>query len=159
MNNAVVTFGVDIVNEARSWVGTPFLHQGRSKATVLDRGGCDCLGLLVGVAEALQLKAINGNALQTFDERDYGHMPNGEKLKAVFSRVLMPIELMSMAPGDVLLMRLEKAPQHVAIVSDYRYGGLGLVHALASARKVVEHRLDEQWLSRIVQVYRVANPT
>ncbi len=33
-----------IVTAARSWIGTPYRHQGRLKGV-----GCDCLGLLVGV--------------------------------------------------------------------------------------------------------------
>lgn len=33
-----------LVSEAREWIGTPFVHQGRSKGA-----GCDCLGLVAGV--------------------------------------------------------------------------------------------------------------
>ena len=35
----------DVVKEARTWIGTPFVHQGRTKGLA-----CDCLGLMIGVA-------------------------------------------------------------------------------------------------------------
>jgi cell wall-associated NlpC family hydrolase len=36
----------DIVEEARSWLGTPYHHQAALKGV-----GCDCIGLLRGVYE------------------------------------------------------------------------------------------------------------
>lgn len=145
----------DVVEEARGWIGTRFHHQGRRKASGSDRGGCDCLGLLVGVAQALQLCARDGRPLARFDERDYGHIPDGMRFMCVLNNVLEKIDKEHISAGDVVLMRLEQAPQHVAIVSDYVAGGLGIIHALASVRKVVEHRLDVQWLERIVAAYRL----
>jgi hypothetical protein len=38
--------GNTFIAQARTWIGTPFHHQGRLKGV-----GCDCLGLIVGVAE------------------------------------------------------------------------------------------------------------
>lgn len=147
----------EVVRAARGWIGTRFHHQGRVKASVGQRGGCDCLGLLVGVARELQLPARgNQGLLADFDERDYGHLPDGGHLQAVLTRVLRPIAVEAMRAGDVLLLRFEQEPQHLAIVSDYpRGGGLGLIHALAANRRVVEHRLDALWRGRIVAVYRV----
>lgn len=146
-----------IVVSARSWIGTRFHHQGRTKASSTSKGGVDCLGLLVGVAKEQRLRAQTsiGCLLTEYDETDYGHIPDGGRLKATLDKVLQPIAKNMMAPGDVVLIQLEKQPQHLGILSDYALGGLGLVHALASARKVVEHSLDELWLSRIVQAYRV----
>lgn len=145
----------EVVAVTREWIGTRFHHQGRRKACGADKGGCDCLGLLVGVAQKLQLKAKDGQLLTNFDERDYGHIPDGVYLKQVFDNVLEPIEKVSISSGDILLIQLEELPQHVGIVSDYLQGGLGIIHALALARKVVEHRLDAQWQKRIVSAYRL----
>ena len=38
-----------IIAEAHSWLGTKFKHQGRIKKTDNDSGGCDCLGLIIGL--------------------------------------------------------------------------------------------------------------
>lgn len=147
----------NIVKTARNWVGTPFRHQGRAKRSQKRRGGCDCLGLLVGVAAELELTTAKPpiRPLTAFDETDYGHVPDGRRLEAALDSLLTKIALGELAPGDVLLMRLDKAPQHVGIVSDYHAGGLGIIHALASARRVVEHTLDITWHARIVQGYRI----
>lgn len=149
--------GMDIVKAARSWVGTPFHHQGRMKRSQNRRGGCDCLGLLVGIAAELELTTARPpiRPLTAFDETDYGHVPDGKHLEAAFDALFSKITSDELAPGDVLLMRLDKAPQHVGIVSDYHAGGLGIIHALASARRVVEHALDATWQERIMQGYRI----
>ena len=39
-----MTEGVDVMRSARSWLGTPYRHQGARKGV-----GCDCLGLVRGV--------------------------------------------------------------------------------------------------------------
>lgn len=44
-------------------------------------------------------------------------------------------------PGDVLVVAIEKDPQHMGIVGDYRHGGLSLIHAASKAGQVVESRL------------------
>jgi cell wall-associated NlpC family hydrolase len=54
-----------------------------------------------------------------------------------------------MQAGDVLMMRFTGEPQHVGI-----YTGDTLIHAYESVGKVVEHRMDDKWLRRIVRVYR-----
>ncbi len=40
------TSGSDVVRTARTWLGTPYHHQGRLKGV-----GVDCAGLLIGVAQ------------------------------------------------------------------------------------------------------------
>jgi cell wall-associated NlpC family hydrolase len=47
------------------------------------------------------------------------------------------------------MMRFTGEPQHVGI-----YTGDTLIHAYESVGKVVEHRMDDKWLRRIVRVYR-----
>lgn len=144
-----------IVTTARGWIGTRFHHQGRMKATATHSGGCDCLGLLVGIADELNIISNNNILLCNYDVKDYGHIPDGKRMQAAFGSLFDVVPTEATQPGDILLMRFDGEPQHVAIVSDYPYGGLGIIHALAAARKVVEHRLDSVWKSRIVQAYRL----
>lgn len=64
-----------------------------------------------------------------------------------------------MRPGDVLLMRWHRTGgadlfNHVALVTDYPLGGLAIIHALAQAGTVVEHRYAEPWVRRTVEVFR-----
>lgn len=143
-----------IVAAARTWLGTRFHHQGRLKKTTEHKGGCDCLGLLVGVAGELGLTKQEV-PLISFDRTDYGHVPDGELLKQMLSDLLQEIELEDITPGDVLLFHFEGNPQHLAIVSDYAGGGLGIIHCYAQARKVVEHCLDDKWKGRLTSAFRL----
>lgn len=125
-----------IIQTARTWLGTKFHHQGRKKGV-----GVDCIGLAIGVAREI---GINVN-----DRLDYGREPHdGELEKALLSH-LQPCEL---KVGAVALFRIHKEPQHVGIITDYN-GGLGIIHAYAQARKVVEHNLDGWWKERLVSAF------
>ncbi len=139
----------DVLRVARSWLGVPFAHQGRSRA------GVDCLGLLVMVAKDLNLSFHGENATQV-DELHYSHRPDVMRLEAGLRRYLLPVKCEDMALADILLMRIDGAPQHLGIISDYADGTcFGLIHAYAPARKVVEHHLAEYWQAEIAQVFRL----
>ncbi len=138
----------DIVAQARSWIGTSFHHQGRLKAKGTDKGGCDCIGLVVGVLKEL------GISLADNDQTDYSMLPDGRRLKAMLDKHLRAIALNKIRPGDILLFTFENNPQHVGIASNYTGGGLGIIHCYAGSKMVVEHHLSDNWLRRTVAAYR-----
>lgn len=54
-----------------------------------------------------------------------------------------------------MVMRLEIEPHHVGIVTDYPYGkSFGLIHADGHYRRVIEHRLTEDYINRITHLFR-----
>lgn len=111
----------------------------------------DCIGLLV------LAMAATGRMLR--DRTDYGMTPHLRKLRAeLISQIGSPVS--DPQPGDVVTIRWSGEERHVAIVTDHPEG-LGLIHcwrnspgAPAGGGKVVEHRLDDQWRSRIVDIFR-----
>lgn len=129
---------------ARSMVGTPFKHRGRTA------NGLDCVGL---VAYAL---ADVGRAVA--DRKGYGRDPVKDGLRDVLiAHFGEPAE--GMQAGDVVLMRWHREGgtdlfNHVGIVGDYPHGGFSLIHALRQNDHVVEHRIDDRWQRRIVEAYR-----
>lgn len=133
--------GAQVVVVARSWIGTPFHHQGRVRGV-----GCDCVGLLIGIAHEL--------ALSAFDTTCYARRPDGRMLKDACDREMTPIARGEIAIGDVGLFALTGDPQHLAIFGDYP-GGLSIIHAHAPNRRVVENRFDEMWAGRLVAAYRL----
>lgn len=143
-----------IVSEARTWIGTRFCHQGRRKKSQADRGGVDCLGLLIGVAGALGLKDKHGYYLTSSDRLDYSKLPDGSQLRETLAGLLHEIAVDVVKAGDIALFRLDGNPQHLGIISDYKYG-LGVIHAYAPSRQVVEHRLDKSWQEKIVAAFRL----
>lgn len=146
----------EIVTEARSWIGTPFHHQGRVKGA-----GCDCIGMVLGTLHNAGARSRvpdgSGNVMPftDFDRTDYSPDPNSERLKHTLDQHLIRVPLDSISAGDVLLFKIIQLPQHVGIVGDHPSGGLSLIHAYSPAGKVVEEMLAKGWLSRVVAAYRV----
>lgn len=143
----------DIVAAARGWLGTRFHHQGRIKRTQAHRGGVDCLGLLIGVARELNFRLPDGSPAIELDQTDYTHYPDTAYLQAQLLRALVPIPMEGITPGNILLLRIDNAPQHLAIVSNM-HDGLGIIHAYAPARSVVEHPFDRWWQERVQAAFR-----
>lgn len=124
----------ELLAEARTWIGVPWVHQGRN------RFGVDCIGLLLVVGWKL--------GLSDYDVTGYGRVPNGDFMLRECARLLVPTA--AERPGDVLLMRFKREPQHLAFVTDR-----GMLHAYAGAGRVVETTMPRQWRDRIVGVYSI----
>lgn len=138
--------GSVIIAQARTWLGTPFHHQGRLKGV-----GCDCLGMIIGIADELQL-THDDVLLSSFDRTDYSHTPNTTALLTTMEAYLQ--EITDIQPGDIALMQIQNNPQHLGIITNYPRGKLGIIHAL-SGQGVVEHILSDNWQRRIYRLYRV----
>jgi cell wall-associated NlpC family hydrolase len=123
-----MTTRAEVVAEARSWLGTKWVHQHRRKGVAVD-----CAGLVIGVARAL------GLVPECFDVTGYVRVPDGSLLDRC-GESMMQIEKSAMQPGDVLVVATDSEPAHMGILGDYRHGGLSLIHA-SNGRGVVEHRL------------------
>lgn len=145
----------DVVAHARGWIGTRFHHQGRLKKTDTHRGGVDCLGLLIGVVNELDLRLPDGSKFSDKDEAFYSHYPDTQHLREVLAEVMQEIPIEGIEMGDVALLSVDNNPQHLAIISDAAVG-LGMIHAYAPARAVVEHGFDEWWRKRTVTAFRIA---
>lgn len=129
---------------ARSKVDSPFRHRARGPAKF------DCIGL---VAYAL---ASVGRTVE--DRKHYGRHPEKDGLLAVCEDHFGP-PVSDMQAGDVVAMSWREdadgpLTNHVGIIFDYPQGGFAIVHALASARRVVAHRLSDEWIARIDAIYR-----
>jgi cell wall-associated NlpC family hydrolase len=128
-----------VVEEARSWLGTPWQHQGRTK------NGIDCAGLVVKVAHAL--------GLSEFDRTDYVRNTRGQEFVNVFREHLDEVPLLQLQAGDVVLFRDQMFPCHSAIVSE-KYGQQYIIHADARHRKVLEEPLDAHWRSKWIAGFK-----
>jgi hypothetical protein len=144
----------DCVKMARSWLGTRYRHQGRRKKNDKDVGGVDCLGLLMGVAKELNLCDKLGEPLIQHNHNIYSKQPDANFMLYYLSAAMeqKPLDGLKLMPADVLLLEMDGNAQHLALCSDgdaWGEGEIGMIHAYAPARMVVEHRLDEQWKARI----------
>ena len=125
-----------VLDEARTWLDTPFHHQGRLKGV-----GVDCIGVIIGVAHAL--------GISDFNTVDYGRIPNGNMLRALLEQNMLSVPIWDSRPGDIGLFTFEREPQHVAIFTD-----TGLLHSYQQVKKCVEHSFLTPWPQRLVAVFR-----
>lgn len=131
-----------ILSEARSWIGTPYVHQMAAKAA-----GCDCLGLVRGVWRAV--KGAEPERPPAYS-RDWSEPQGEERLWEAATRHLVRKPLGEAAPGDVILFRMKdgSVAKHLGIQS-----GVGeaarFIHAY-SGHGVVESPLSAPWARRIV---------
>jgi len=126
----------DILAAARSQLGVKFRHQARVADQFLD-----CAGLVAYVATQLNVE---------FNEwPGYGRSPSQGLLQSVLDNQPCLDKVSDRQPGDVLLMRFGREPQHLAICA-----GATMIHSYEAVGQVCEHDLDALWISRITAVYR-----
>ncbi|WP_323006271.1 peptidase [Pseudorhodobacter sp.] len=131
-----------IVAEARSWIGTAYVHQASCKGA-----GTDCLGLLRGVWRAVLGPEPERAPAYTADWSEPGR---DEVLLRTAQRWLRPVAAGAEAPGDVLLFRMRagSVAKHLGIA-----GQLGpapsFIHAY-TGHGVIESPLSEPWARRVV---------
>lgn len=123
----------DIVSEARKYLGVRFQHQGRTQH------GIDCVGLVVVVGKTLGL--LNA------DRVGYSRRPFNDELPKFMLEEFVSVD--EALPGDILTFDFGPGVSHAGIVTPS-----GLIHAYASKRKVVEHRLDDDWRRKVWRAFR-----
>jgi hypothetical protein len=124
---------MDLQTAARNYLDVKFHHQGRQPWAL------DCVGLVI-----LAMRDIGYNPV---DSSGYSRMPDGIMLQTAMNTQLTQVSRRP-EPNDILLMRIRRSPQHIAIATDQ-----GIIHSYESVGKVVEHDLDARWRKRIVAVY------
>ena len=136
--------GALVVVEARSWIGTPYLHQASVRGA-----GADCLGLLRGVWRVVI--GAEPEAVPAYTA-DWAEPARIEALWHASLRHLDSKALADAADGDVLLFRMRDGAiaKHLGIAA--RIGaakGTSFIHAY-SGHGVVESPLSDPWRRRIV---------
>jgi cell wall-associated NlpC family hydrolase len=159
----------DIVAAARSYLGSQFRHQGRTRA------GVDCAGLIICVAHDCGLYL-------DYQHVAYGKIFNGAITLRELTTYLDRVAASDLRPGDVALFAGSAAhahrpdpARHVAIVAGRQqetvsrepssgsplpvHGSLTLIHAYAPLGKVIEHRFDDAWRARLHAAFRLRGVT
>lgn len=131
--------GEAIAERAEEWLGTPFKWQGRVRA------GCDCKGLIAGVAgecgrpEATSLQALAG---------DYGARVNDRRLLNGLAELFD--KAAHILPGDVLVLKVNGKPQHMAIAAPQEGKPTRAIQALHTGpQKVVVSRVPRDMVHSI----------
>lgn len=135
-----MTFGEQVVAEARQWVGTPFRWQASTKGV-----GADCKGLVRGVASNLGRTEADSphGALASYRKADPRKLKEG--MAALFDRAE------EAEPGDLLLLRIKDKPQHLAIYC----GGGRMIHTYTlGPQRVIEVPMGRVWWGQVDSIWR-----
>lgn len=138
-----------IVEAARGWIGTPYVHQASVRGA-----GCDCLGLLRGV-----WREVIGPEPETVPAytRDWSEPQGDERLWRAGLAHLDAKPLGEAAAGDVLLFRMRDGAvaKHVGLQA-CTGAAASFIHAY-DKHGVIESPLSGPWARRVVA--RFAFPT
>ena len=118
-----------LIQTLLQWERVPFHHQGRS------REGVDCAGLA--------LCALAEQDVQLEVPANYAPSAAAERVD-----LLQRLDLAEPAVGDVLVFRIRREPQHLAIA----LGGGRMIHAVRGAG-VVAVTISALWRERLVARY------
>lgn len=145
-----MTTRAQIVAEARTWLGTRWCHRQSRKGV-----GVDCVGLVHGVGLAVGVIGADWRETPHVGEFiDYERQAHNGKLERGCSLFLQKLAQREAGPGDLVVMQFNGTPHHMGILGNYVHGGLSIIHAYAPRRCVIETRLDEAFLRRIVSWHR-----
>ena len=136
------------VKVARSWLGTPYLHQASVKGV-----GCDCLGLIRGVWR--ELFGDEPEPVPAYSA-DWSEPQGEERLFLAASRHLTRIDIDDVAVGQVLLFRMRRGAvaKHLGIISSVQPSSQ-FIHAY-TGHGVVESPLSSPWRRRIAARFVVS---
>lgn len=131
-----------VVACARTWIGTPYLHQGAVRGA-----GCDCLGLVRGVwAE------VSGGPLERIASytADWSEPQGDEVLWRAASQRLVSKAVDDAETGDVVLFRMRHGAvaKHLGIQGQTGQSPT-FIHAY-QGHGVLESALTAPWQRRIV---------
>jgi len=130
-----------IVEEARRWIGTPYVNQGRTLGV-----GADC-AFIVAVAASLGLEAR--------DVVGYSGVPGDVDMAALVGSCCDEIPIEEAEPGDVLLFAYPYQgaahDSHLALLTEPGR----MLHAWAVGRRVMEHAITKGWREKLRRAYRM----
>ena len=130
-----------IVALARSWIGTPYLHQASAQGL-----GCDCLGLILGIWRDFYGEIPENIPPYT---PDWSEPQRREHLYAAALRHLHEKPAPNAAPGDVILFRMRDGgvAKHMGLQAETGNAPT-FVHSY-SGHGVVESAFSDPWARRV----------
>lgn len=137
----------EIVEFARQWVGTKYMHQHKAIGH-----GVDCVGLIVGVGQELNLLPDD------VELPPYSRTPNPDVMGVYIARYLVKkssvmYRVEAMPDGSIVWFQWrEGLPMHLGIKATFN-GRPTLIHSDATFGKCVEHEFSPDWVARGVSVW------
>ena len=137
--------GAVVVASARSWIGTPYIHQASRQGI-----GCDCLGLIRGIWR--DLHGAEPQIVPAYTA-DWSEPQGQERLWDAARLHLREVDRVVPIAGDVILFRMRQGAvaKHLGIVAASAPHST-FIHAY-TGHGVVESPLSDPWRKRIVAYF------
>jgi NlpC/P60 family putative phage cell wall peptidase len=132
----------EVIAHARSWIGTPYLHQASVKGV-----GCDCAGLVRGIWRTVHGSEITDIPAYTPDWSE----PQGDEYRLrTVAQWFRPVADGPLAHGQLIVFRMRRGliAKHLGLVATDG-AALSFIHAYCG-HGVVESPLSAPWQRRIV---------
>lgn len=143
-----------ITKIAKTWLGTKFHYCGRIKINKNNKGGVDCIGLIIKIGEEIGAN-YNGKNIINYDYLTYSRYPNIGEMKKFLDKYFIKINKEQAKSGDLVYMNFQDNLEHIAIL----ISKTEIIHCYTTAGKVVKNTLDNYWKSKIKGYYRYDNHT
>ncbi len=121
---------------AKSWIGTKFKFQGRSKEE-----GCDCIGLILGIGEIIGFVSKTGASASEIGNNNYNFRSNRLLIKEVLDREFYP-------NGNIVLLNYG-THYHLGIITSEET----IIHAHISKRAVISCAFDDFYKEKVIATY------
>jgi cell wall-associated NlpC family hydrolase len=156
--------GLEVVECARTYIGTPYGDYGRKKGFTMD-----CIGLPLTVGHELGIFHGDFDRYSPTPKQRYAmDVADGHMGDVIWTRPGWPdkpdwyadLQPVATQAGDVGLFWFSNRaePQHFAIFGVHPLtGGPTMIHAHSRYKKCVEATMDEFWARRLVRTYRLPN--
>lgn len=132
---------MNIISEAKSWVGTPYHHQARIKGV-----GVDCANLIAGIFEECGFIPIN---LEPYSLQWHLHNKEEKMINILLSYGCLKVDTNDPSPGQIITFQMGKVSGHIGIMVDNER----FIHADIYANKVVEVTFGGVWKRRLSGVF------
>ena len=142
----------ELVEAAKTWIGTPYVHRQRLKGVA-----ADCIQFLIGVCEDLEIfPAWVDKEIGTTQYSTQWHLHNNEELliKHVELIGLDEKPINQMRKGDLIGFQFGNATAHLGMVENKNF----MIHAaMLPPAKVHRARLTLGWRKRITKCWSIPN--
>jgi NlpC/P60 family putative phage cell wall peptidase len=132
--------------QARTWLGVPYEHRG------VTRGGCDCTGLLIGVAR--DLGYLKNYRLRKYPVDWNLHGMADNYIAEQLGRFAIEIPNGRAEAGDILIFHFGKCLAHCGILVDAEK--MLMIHCYRTSKKVALAVVrNSHWSQRWAKTYRL----
>lgn len=130
-----------IVAHARTYLGTPYIDEGRTPGV-----GLDCLGILLALTRELAIRDI--------DVAPYGTQIDQQRFRRDTREHAEQITFAELMPADFLTFDIAGREQHYGLVTELG-PPIRFIHTYRAIGRVIEVELGPIWLRRLRGCYRL----